>query len=56
MSDVPPPAPAPGRQRLSEWLALMLGEIERKRQNLEAANAEQRRRTAAQDSPTDSRK
>jgi len=47
---------APGGQRLSEWLKLMLDEIERKRRDLDAANAEQRRRAAGQDSPTESRR
>jgi hypothetical protein len=54
MSDAPPQVP--GRQRLSEWLKLMLDEIERKRRDLDAAHAEQRRRAAGQDSPTESRK
>lgn len=43
----------PGKQRLSEWLRLMLGEIERKRQDQDAANAEGLRRAAAREaSPT----
>jgi len=38
-------------KRLSEWLQLMLGEIERKRHDLEAASAEQQRRAAPDNTP-----
>lgn len=40
-----------GTRPLSEWLQLMLGEIERKRQDLDAANAERLRRAAAPGAP-----
>jgi hypothetical protein len=53
MSDVP--AQGPGRQRLSEWLQLMLGEIERKRQDLDAADAERLRRAATPAAPPTTR-
>ena len=55
MSDTAPQG-KPGRQRLSEWLRLMLGEIERKRQDLDAANAERLRRAAASEVPPATRK
>jgi len=50
MSDSATPRGKGGRP-LSEWLQLMLGEIERKRQDLAAASAEQQRRAAPDNAP-----